>query len=156
RLLLTIEELFKAQNLPILLILEDMQWAGSESLGVLMRLSRTIQNLPVMVVASYRDDELPDLARKIPDAEVLKLHRLNESNIASLCQSMLGESGNSAHLIDRLERETEGNAFFLVEVMRMLAEEAGQLDLIGEMTLPGKVFTGGIQRFIQRRLDKVL
>jgi len=44
---------------------------------------------------------------------------------------MLGEAGRSADVLDLLERETEGNVFFIVEVVRALAEEAGGLFNIG-------------------------
>ena len=48
-----------------------------------------------------------------------------------------------------------GNTFFIVEVVRALAEEAGQLDQIGEMTLPSQVLAGGMRQVIERRLSRV-
>jgi hypothetical protein len=54
-----------------------------------------------------------------------------------------------------LESETEGNVFFVIEVMRALAEEAGQLSLVGSHLLPKTVLTGGIQAIVQRRLARL-
>jgi predicted ATPase len=54
-----------------------------------------------------------------------------------------------------LQRETEGNPFFLVEVVRALAEHVGQLDMVGLATPPSEIFTIGIQRIIQRRLQRI-
>jgi oligopeptide transport system substrate-binding protein len=54
-----------------------------------------------------------------------------------------------------LQRETEGNPFFLVQVVRALAEEVGQLDQIGMTALPDHVFAGGVQEVVQRRLNRV-
>ncbi|HLK53909.1 MAG TPA: serine/threonine-protein kinase PknK, partial [Candidatus Angelobacter sp.] len=59
------------------------------------------------------------------------------------------------NLTDLLTRETEGNIFFMVEVLRALAEEAGQLDRIGMTTLPAQVFSGGMKLIVQRRLNHI-
>jgi len=68
---------------------------------------------------------------------------------------MLGPDGRDSRIIELMQRETEGNPFFLVETVRALAEEAGQLDRISQMTLPEKVFAGGIQDIVHRRLSQV-
>ena len=54
-----------------------------------------------------------------------------------------------------MESETEGNVFFVVEVVRALAEEAGLLSTVGQMQLPERVYAGGIRAVVQRRLVKV-
>ncbi len=145
---------FNAHDGGILVILEDLQWA-STSLDVITALQASVQTCPLMIIGSYRDDEVPDLPQRFPDGQMLKLQRLSESAIRELSESMLGETGRKPQVVTLLERETEGNVFFLVEVLRALAEEAGTLDRIGSMTLPANVFTGGVQRIIQRRLDQV-
>src|SRR5690606_21004256 len=45
--------------------------------------------------------------------------------------------------------------FFIVEVVRTLAEEAGQLDMVGVKSLPETIFAGGVDNLIQRRLQRV-
>ncbi len=155
RLLSVIDELFRRQNQPIMLVLEDMHWAGSESLAVLTRLNRSLHTLSLLVIGTYRDDEAPDLPERFPQTQVLKLKRLTGDHIAALSESMLGLAGRQPELVELLRRETEGNVFFVVEVVRALAEEVGQLDKIGTITLPKHVFTGGIQRIVQRRVSRV-
>ncbi|NJR12333.1 hypothetical protein HC776_00055 [bacterium] len=54
-----------------------------------------------------------------------------------------------------LHRETEGNVFFLVEVIRTLAEQSGRLEQIGQATLPRNIFAQGIFTIIQHRLEHV-
>src|SRR6185369_17194417 len=68
---------------------------------------------------------------------------------------MLGAAGSQPHVLELLEKETEGNVFFLVEVVRALAEEAGSLSQIGHMSLPRRVFAGGVEQIVQRRLERV-
>lgn len=141
---------------PLLLMLEDTHWIGSESLDVLKELADAISTIPsVMVVVSYRDDENFDLAKSFPNVPLLQLRRLNKEKIAELSVAMLGDAGDQEHVIRLLERETEGNVFFLIEVVRALAEEVGQLDQIGRATLPERVFSGGIQTVIDRRLNQI-
>jgi len=67
----------------------------------------------------------------------------------------LGKAGKQPKVIELLQRETEGNAFFLVEVVRALAEEAGRLDRVGDLALPENILTGGIEQVLDRRLHLV-
>ncbi|MFN8371564.1 MAG: protein kinase [Anaerolineae bacterium] len=152
RLFKTIEALFRKQPQSLLIILEDLHWAD-ESLELMRHLSAAA--LPMLWVGSYRDDERPDLPTRLPDAKLLKLSRLSQEGIAQLSEAILGENGRQPHVVDLLKRETEGNVFFLVEVVRALAEDAGQLEEIGLMTLPQHIFAGGVQRIVTRRLERV-
>ncbi|MEO1164704.1 MAG: tetratricopeptide repeat protein [Chloroflexota bacterium] len=154
RLNLTIAKLFKRHIAPVVLILEDLQWA-EESLETLQQVSRMVNNTNLLIVASYRDEERPTLHNSFPAAQRLHLNRLSSTEIQALSQSMLGEVGADPELLDLLQRETEGNVFFMVEVVRTLAEETGGLDNIGRVTLPQEVFAGGIQQLIRRRLSRI-
>ncbi len=155
RLLAVITSVFKRQPQPMLLLLEDLQDAQTENQAVLLQLQPLVADLPLLITASYRDDEAFELPSSLAQAHLLKLNRLNPESIAELGQSMLGEAGTQPHVRDLLQRETEGNIFFLIEVVRALAEEAGQLDRIASMTLPANVFTGGVRRIVERRLARV-
>ena len=152
RLVKVIESLILRQTEPMLLLLEDLQWADADSLLLLHRLTPSCQKRPLLILASFRDDERPTLPQDLPDCPVLKLGRFSAQSIAELCQSMLGNNGYTPELVQFLESETEGNVFFVIEVMRALAEEAGQLSLVASHRLPKKVLTGGIQAIVQRRL----
>ncbi|MCB9453962.1 MAG: tetratricopeptide repeat protein [Anaerolineaceae bacterium] len=154
RLTTAIAAVFRGQTTPIVLLMEDLQWV-IESLEPLRVLGEMAAELPLLIIGTYRDDESPDLPQKLPGARVMRLPRLAPAAIASLSQSMLGEAGTRPEVIDLLERETEGNVFFIVEVVRALAEEAGRLSDIGQVTLPQQVFAGGVQRVVLRRLDRV-
>lgn len=138
----------------VVLLLEDLQWA-SESLVLLKTLNRLAPQLPMLILGTYRDDESPKLPEQLADMTVIKLERLSQAAITELSTSMLGEVGSRPEVIELLRRETEGNAFFMVEVVRALAEEAGRLSEVGRQTLPARVFAGGIQQVVRRRLGQV-
>lgn len=154
RLLGTIVSVFQRQTKPILLILEDLQWIG-ESIDVLRLLVGMVTELPVLIIGAYRPEDRPDLPSELPEMRSMRLDRLSPESIAALSVSMLGEAGSQSHVIDLLQRETEGNVYFLVEVVRALAEEAGSLENVGQRTLPQRVFAGGIESVIERRLARV-
>ncbi|NDJ35181.1 MAG: tetratricopeptide repeat protein, partial [Chloroflexi bacterium] len=69
--------------------------------------------------------------------------------------SMIGQQASDPSLVDYLTRQTEGNAFFLVEVVRELAEQAGRLSDIPAMTLPERVVSEGVQSIVRRSLNRV-
>ncbi|MEO0560591.1 MAG: protein kinase [Chloroflexota bacterium] len=125
RLFGTITDILQRQVVPLLLLLEDLHWA-TESLDLLREVTAVQMDAPVMIVASYRSDELPDLPETLADMHPLHLERFDEENIAALTRAMLSEEATyNPDLMALLKRETEGNAFFLVEVVRALAERAG-------------------------------
>ncbi len=140
---------------PMLLLLEDIQWASPDSLELLRELIPKTQSHSLLIIASARDDEQSDHTSSLPGATALRLSRLDSQAIAALCLSMLGEAGTQPELLALLDRETEGNAFFIVEVVRALAEEAGSLALVGTRGLPQHVFAGGVQTVVARRLNRV-
>jgi serine/threonine protein kinase/tetratricopeptide (TPR) repeat protein len=140
---------------PILLILEDLHWAGSDTLQIMRQIMPLVKDLPLLIIGSYRDDEMPTLPSLLPETQHVKLKRLGGDDIAALSAAILGEPGQREGVVNLLQRETEGNVFFLIEVIRALAEEAGQLDHIGSLTLPAHIFAGGVQQVIQRRLLRV-
>lgn len=154
RLVGTVVSLFRRQQKPTLLLIEDLQWSD-ESLEPLKGLATMVSDLPLMVVGSYRSDERSDMSELLPDMQHIRLDRLNPKSIASLSESMLGNIGRRDDILEFLQAETEGNVFFLVEVVRALAEEAGRLSQIGQIDLPKSVFAGGIRAAIARRLDRV-
>ncbi|MEM6453435.1 MAG: tetratricopeptide repeat protein, partial [Cyanobacteria bacterium P01_D01_bin.105] len=92
---------------------------------------------------------------RLSELELLTLSRLSEADVAALSTAILGEVGKQPDLLDLLQRETEGNTFFVVEVIRALAEEAGQLAAIGRSELPENLIPDGIQTIVTQRLDRL-
>lgn len=155
KLLKTIENLMRQQTRPMLIIMEDLQWARGETLTMLNWVSRVIDDQPVMIIGSYRLEEMPELPAKLPGWKILELSRLTEAQINELAISILGETGGISQVVELLKRETEGNVFFIVEVLRTLAQDVEHIQQIGTRTLPVKVFSEGVQRVLQQRLNHI-
>jgi serine/threonine protein kinase/tetratricopeptide (TPR) repeat protein len=148
----TIQSQLTQQDRPTVILLEDLQWAR-ESLEVLADLAGRIADKPVLVVGSYRTEETPRLAEHVAGAVRIPLAPLGSRYIAELADAMVGS--HSAHILDFLEENTEGNPFFIVETVRALAEEAGTLDQVARSPLPSQIQAAGIDAIVQRRLRLV-
>jgi tetratricopeptide (TPR) repeat protein len=151
----TVARVLSRHREPLVLLLEDLHWADADSITLLDYVSSRAGELPLLLVGNYRNDERPDLPQALPQLSVMPLKRLTREVVRSLVTSMLGPAGDSPELTDFLERETEGNAFFLVEVVRALAEETTHLADVARIALPEHIVTGGMEQILHRRLTRV-
>jgi predicted ATPase len=107
-----LREVVERSRDPVLILLEDLQWADAESLALLAQVSADLASVPLLVVASYRDDEAPRLPADLPATQALRLERFDRRGVARLCASMLGPRAADDRLVDLVARETEGDAYF--------------------------------------------
>ena len=154
RIAFAIVNVIKRYDKPAVLILEDLQWA-IESLEPLRHFMRSIDSSHWLVIGTYRNDEKPDLPNEIAGIHTISLPRLEMDAVQELSVSILGSAGTNSDLLNLLQRETEGNAFFIVEVVNALAEQAGNLNRIEQLHLPERIITGGIRAAIQRRVESL-
>ncbi len=150
----TVTNLFDLKEGWVLLILEDLQW-DQNSLEILVQLNRIVHNYKLMIVATFRSDEMPDLPAKMANMNLIQLDRFSKDEMSHLSEAMLGPIAKSPKLQSMLESETEGNAFFLIELVRELAEITGGLNAISAANLPEKLLPRGIATIIERRLARV-
>ncbi len=155
RLIFSIIDLLRYQQTSLLFILEDLQWA-IESLEIIKQVLKVSDQIPrMMLLGTYRNDERPDLPQELPGVHILALDRLPDDAVNQLSQAILGKQGADPQLLSTLIQETEGNTFFIVEVMRAWAEEAGHLDQVGTGSQLNEVFTTGMHKLLQRRIQQV-
>jgi len=155
RLFHIIEEMLARLPEAALVLLEDLQWADSESLALLSHIANGTSARKLLIVATYRKEEASRLADSLPQLRRLELPRLSRMEMEELCGSMLGRAEKDTRLLDLVATETEGNVYFIVEVMRALAAEAGSLADIGQSRLPQRIFAGGIEQVLERHLSRV-
>ena len=120
--------LAELRGAPALLVLEDLHWADEASLDVLSLLAGRLEDRPVLVLATYRDDELGpahplrivvgELATK-EDVTGMKLEPLSATGVERLARS----SGADIDDIGDLYRRTGGNPFFVTEVLAAESDE---------------------------------
>jgi transcriptional regulator with XRE-family HTH domain len=117
---------------PVLLVLDDLQWADLPALRLLSHLMQARRAAPLLAVAMYRDVEperseltavLHSLARDV-DCRRLTLRGLDPDAVTALLQGATGRTfgERESRLAAELERDTAGNPFFLLEMARHLSE----------------------------------
>ncbi len=129
-----------AASSPVLLLLEDLHWADEGTVSLLNHLARSIANLPVMIVGTYRDDELDaaaplaqtlDELRRIHMLNHLALRGLPESAVARMIRALSGHEPPPS-IVTLFHTGTDGNPFFVEELYRHLVERAQLFDSAGE------------------------
>lgn len=116
-----------AQTKPYIICLEDLHWADGDTVELLGYLSRNAKNSKILICGSYRDDEVEGrpLEKVLREDFLLRvpLKRFNPESVSELIGSMLGCGQPPAGLAELVMRETDGNPFFVEEVMKSLVEE---------------------------------
>jgi DNA-binding CsgD family transcriptional regulator len=113
---------------PLLLILEDLHWSDKVSLHFLQVFARRLPRHPILLLASYRQEEAPlPLTHLLAQFDRERLAReialapLARSNVDSMLRAIFGLSHPvKTEFLDLLYPLTEGNPFFLEEVLRAL------------------------------------
>ena len=118
---------------PIVLVFDDLQWADSGSLHLLRHLAGSDLPMRVLLLGNFRDDELPN-AKELRDTmgglwrqsgvSRVELEGLNHGDVVSYMESAAGHKldETGVALAHAVHQETDGNPFFLGEVLRYLSE----------------------------------
>jgi DNA-binding CsgD family transcriptional regulator/tetratricopeptide (TPR) repeat protein len=113
------------QRGPVVLSLEDVHWADRSTRAFLVFLARSLCKEPVLVVLTYRSDEMhrrhplrPLLAEleRAPRARRLDLDRFDRTELAEQLEDILG-APPAPDLVDRLLERSEGNPLFAEELL---------------------------------------
>lgn len=115
------------QNRPLLLAIDDLQWADDLSVAVLDTFGpEFFARAPLLIVGIYRIDEsdasLQRLAAK-PSVRLVQLGRLNMEEVASMIGGMLSLGEPPTELVRFVYAHSEGIPFFVAEYVRTLAAE---------------------------------
>jgi tetratricopeptide (TPR) repeat protein len=154
---------------PIVFVLDDLHWAAAPTLLLLRHVIRSPDPLPLLVVGTYRDTELDrthPLAGALADlrrdetVERVALHGLREPDVLDLVYGVSEGVGHDVRsFAATLHRETDGNPFFVGEVLRHLVETGALAERGGRWTLTTDLddvgLPEGIREVIGRRLDRL-
>jgi len=173
RLFDSITAFFKSAGLrrPLVLILEDLQWADQPSLLLLEFVARELAGSRLLLIGTYRDVEisrhhplyqtLGELTRESAGGgfQRVVLRGLGQEDVGRFIELVSGFAPPRA-MVEAVHRQTEGNPLFVTEVVRLLAQE-GELAAASER---GERRSGdseswnvripeGVREVIGRRLD---
>jgi hypothetical protein len=170
----------EAPRQPLLIVVDDLQWADPDSLRAFQFLARNIRAIPVALLGTLRTDEtasaeepreqslseLLDATEREGTLRYLTLGGMAADEASELAHGLFGSTlalGAEDEALLELLRRSEGNPFFLKETLRQLAAEgcvrteAGslvlELDGGGSGTAGRSTVPASLRRLLGRRLE---
>ncbi len=150
------------QDRPLVLVLEDLHWADTPSMLLLRFLSRLMADARLLVIGTYRDSEVdrghpffPCLGELVsePVTRRLGLTGLSEQEVAR-CIELSAGAKPSTEVAAAIYRRTDGNPFFVNEVIHILLADGADLASIShspiDLPVPASVWAA-----VQRRIDRL-
>lgn len=126
----------QAQTTPVLLCLEDLQWADPSTLALTHYIARNTRKCGMLILGTYRPEDVTtregkphplvetmQLMSREDLYEGIELGRLSEDSMSEFFSSLLGAFDFSDEFKNRIHKETEGNPLFIIELMKLLVEE---------------------------------
>jgi tetratricopeptide (TPR) repeat protein len=159
-----------SQSDPLALLLDDLHWADKPSLLMLAHLARRLRGSRLVIVGTYRDDVLD---RRHPLAECLaelrrehlyerlRLRGLSAVEVRELLQTVAQQKLDRVGrmLASAIQAESEGNPFFIEEILRHLVETGTIYRRKGRWVTDaasvGHGLPEGIREVIGRRLSRL-
>ena len=119
-----------AREQPLVLCLEDVHWADGDTLELLWFFSRELRNVSALMLATFRTEDvhrdhplaamLTRLQHDCP-TEMLRLAELRPDDTTHFVESHLGAC--SPELAAQLHARSEGNPFYIIELLRDLRDQ---------------------------------
>jgi DNA-binding SARP family transcriptional activator len=155
---------------PLIVLLDDFQWADEASRSLLMRVMRAAREERALFLITLRKDDLPrDVQRGLDALErshatrALRIAPLDRADVAELLSGFINleRAAAAREAIDRIYAATDGNPLFIVELLQVFAED-GTLEP-GETgwslhvdRLPAQIaLPASLRALIDRRLDRL-
>jgi class 3 adenylate cyclase/Cdc6-like AAA superfamily ATPase len=148
-----------AMNAPLVIALDDLHWADKPTLMMLQHIARELSRMPVLIIGNYRDTDinrqsalsetLATLNREVGFERIL-LRGLTRDEVGAYIKARANVEPRP-EVLDKIFEETEGNAFFLSEVVNLMAQE-GTLtkESVSDIAIPD-----GVREALGRRLNRL-
>ena len=161
----------EAERRPMVLFLDDLHLADSATLSALQYLARSISGARVLLLATYRSEEVLPAAGGHPLARArsslmeeglaqeVVLGPLDAGGVKLLAEEQLGVSDLDAPLVDAIYRESHGTPIMAIELLRYLKEE-GRLETVGGTVqvrggLAGTKLPAHLREAVRRRVERL-
>lgn len=150
----------RAVDVPLLIVIDDLHWADASSLGLLRFLASQLSNHRILLLGTYRDvevrrghplaDTLGSLAREA-HCERVHLTGLRTQEIESFV-ALQAEAPVRTGLAEKLREMTDGNPFFLREMVQLLADQE-EISGADPASLHALTLPQGVRDAVGRRLS---
>jgi class 3 adenylate cyclase len=106
-----------AAQAPTVLVFQDLHWADPSTVGIIGALIDAVES-PIVIVVNYR----PSFLTALPTMRELDLQSLSPRQTGELVQSLLDTEEPPAGLVEFITQRTDGNPFYLEEILNSLLE----------------------------------
>jgi DNA-binding SARP family transcriptional activator len=147
-----------AADQPVAIVLDDLQWADAPSLELLATLTAELGDRPVLVVATFRTVD-PPVAGALADALVdvsrrshgrrLDLTGLDEDATAQFLAAAGADPSDDA--VSTVHRRTQGNPFFVTEILRSLPTAGPR----GDVAAVSRMLPASVRDVIRQRIARL-
>jgi hypothetical protein len=160
-----------AETVSLCMVLDDLHWADAQSLALLKHLLRSCEQGSLQAIATYRDSDLgkdhpltavlADL-RSLQGVQRIALHGLDADEVVEFMTAMAAHEldADGLELAAQIAAETDGNPFFVGEMLRGLSESGAlvfdeetsrwSVDSSAGLALPESV-----REVIERRVERL-
>lgn len=147
----------------LVLVLEDLHYADTDSLRLLEFLVHEIRDSPLLVVATARTSATaasPELEQTllrlqgIPHVRETTIPPLSRDAVSRLVRSVAGDDVDE-RIVMEIARDTGGNPFFVTQVVRHLVEHSPIPSLASGASIRDLGVPDSIQRIVDRRLEEL-
>ena len=160
-----------AGSVPVCVVLDDLHWGDGQSVALLKHLVRTVEHGALEVIATYRDSDLgkehpltgvlADL-RRVGGVQRVALHGLGADEVAQMMTAAAGHELDQSglELAGEIARETDGNPFFVGEILRGLSESGALVfdEIAGRWHVErsaGLALPESVREVIERRVERL-
>lgn len=153
-----------AQERPLVLVWEDLHWADTSSIQLLQHILLLSKKLPVFFLIVSRLQEnitewFETLIQQNLNPEKLELSPLSSEQSAELLENLLKIDYLPSHTLEMILSKSEGNPFFLEELLRSLIETGMVILESGSITVSDKIqdlqVPDTLQGVIAARIDRL-
>lgn len=155
-----------ANDKPLILFLDDLHWADIATLQLLHYVARSTRHSPVLICCAYRLEELSEIDGKTHPligtlqrmmkenlCSVIELERLGQSSAKEMIRSCFKERDLPEDFFTVIYEETEGNPFFIEEVVKSIQEGLSEVG-IDEQWITSKIqIPKTVREVIERRVN---
>jgi len=148
----------RSRREPAVLLIEDLHWVDGGSEGFLQALIEVLPATRTLCVMNFRPEyEASCMLRA--DSRQLALLPLGREAMAELLNDLLGTHPSVAELAERIRERTEGNPFFIEEVVQSLVESRSLAGVKGAYRLVRSVeevpIPATVQAVLAARIDRL-
>ena len=147
---------FTRQN-PVLMILEDAQWADPTSLEAFGRAVDRIRTLRVLLLVTFRREFEPPWIGQ-PHVTALTINRLAQREIVAMIDRVVGNKELPADVMAEIVERTDGIPLFVEEMTRAVLEaesEGAARRTIAAVPSPALAIPASLQASLMARLDRL-